>query len=276
MMKYDISLENEFKDKSRQELLTEIAKLRAEIESLKNTPASTSPGTASPKILIAEDELMNQVLLVEHFKCIGLNSVITANNGIEAVKLALEHNPDLILMDIQMPKMDGVGAITELRKRGHKGPIIALTAYTMKGDKEKSLNAGANDYFAKPIDFDTFFPKISKYLPAVETGAGEINKISASVSQKIKKIFLDTARERLLLIEEILAGNGVALQGIEIKKIAHSYKGNAAHLGLKDLESAAKQLDAELRNNEPAEAVRESLEKLAAQLRAVLQANPTY
>ncbi|MCK4762207.1 MAG: response regulator [Candidatus Aminicenantes bacterium] len=275
-MKYDISLEDEFKEKSRQELLAEIAKLRGKIDSIKDTPAAAPPKTGSPKILIAEDELMNQVLLVEHFKCQGLNSILTANNGLEAVDLALEHNPDLILMDIQMPKLDGIGAIIELRKQGYKRPIIALTAYAMKSDKEKSQAAGADDHFSKPIDFDTFFPRIQKYLQAdiINASAVETNKIGASVSQKIKQIFLNTARERLSLIKAILAGNGAALQGIEIKRIAHSYKGNAAHLGLKELESTAKKLDAELRNNEPGEAIRDSLEKLAGQLREILQANP--
>ncbi|MCL4456186.1 MAG: response regulator [Nitrospirae bacterium] len=105
------------------------------------------------KILIVEDNEKNRVLIRDVLKYYGYE-VIEAVNGEEGIKAAKEKMPDLILMDIQMPVMDGFAAMQALRKdpatKGIK--IIALTSFAMKGDKEKVMDAGFDDYIAKPVD----------------------------------------------------------------------------------------------------------------------------
>lgn len=105
------------------------------------------------KILIAEDNEVNRKLLRDILRYHGYD-VIEAVNGVEAVEMAKEHMPDLILMDIQMPVMNGYEAIKTLRKDPvtKKIRIIAVTSFVMKGDKEKALEAGADEYICKPID----------------------------------------------------------------------------------------------------------------------------
>ncbi|MGY6529721.1 MAG: PAS domain S-box protein [Cyanobacterium sp.] len=120
----------------------------------------------NPLILIAEDNRVNLTLtkiLVK--KAIAHSTIITAKNGQEAVEKFQQHNPDLILMDIQMPVMSGYEATSTIRTiETHHTPIIALTAGTIKGEKERCLEAGMDDYLSKPIVLDEFNQIISQYL----------------------------------------------------------------------------------------------------------------
>ena len=92
--------------------------------------------------------------------------VISAETGIQAIEQAKAEKPDVILMDIQMPEMDGLEAIEHLRADVELAdvPIIALTALAMAGDRERCLAAGANDYLSKPIDLSRLAMCIDKYL----------------------------------------------------------------------------------------------------------------
>jgi len=105
------------------------------------------------KILIAEDNEVNRKLLRDILRYHGYD-VIEAVNGAEAVEMARAHKVDLILMDIQMPVMNGYEAIKTLRNNPltKEIRIIAVTSFVMKGDKEKALEAGADEYLCKPID----------------------------------------------------------------------------------------------------------------------------
>ncbi len=94
------------------------------------------------------------------------HEVIEARSGEEGVELAVKEKPDLILMDIQLPGIDGLEATKRIRKleAGRKTPIIALTSYAMTGDREKSLAAGCTGYIEKPINPDTFMGEMEKFL----------------------------------------------------------------------------------------------------------------
>ena len=107
----------------------------------------------TPKILIVEDNVQNRLLMVDILKVRGYD-VLEARDGMEGLQMAREHQPDLILLDMQMPVMDGLEAARRLKAdpltKGIK--IMAVTSFAMKGDRERILEAGCDEYMAKPID----------------------------------------------------------------------------------------------------------------------------
>jgi two-component system, sensor histidine kinase len=111
------------------------------------------------KILLAEDSSDNQILFSFFLKAYGLDVEI-ANNGKEAVQKALQHPHDLILMDIQMPEMNGYEALSALRERGYNGKILALTAHSMIEEQQHCLNMGFNGFLSKPISRDLLIETI--------------------------------------------------------------------------------------------------------------------
>ncbi|MFM8321218.1 MAG: response regulator [Chloroflexota bacterium] len=125
-------------------------------------------GSALPPhlhVLVVEDSPTNQALVCDFLRSLGCR-VDSAANGLEAIQLAGENPPDLVLMDIQMPVMDGLEAIQRLRAlpQFNRLPIIALTALVMPGDREQCLKAGASDYLSKPIQLDKLREAIARVL----------------------------------------------------------------------------------------------------------------
>jgi CheY-like chemotaxis protein len=116
-------------------------------------------------ILLAEDSDIAATQLSAFLQARGFH-VLTARNGQEAVELALAAYPHLILMDIQMPKVDGLEAIRQLRARPDMAdmPIIALTALAMPGDRERCLEAGANLYLSKPVRLPTLLEAVRSLI----------------------------------------------------------------------------------------------------------------
>jgi len=120
----------------------------------------------NPVVLVIEDNEQNLYLMRFLLEKNGF-TVMEATDGEKGVKMAKETKPNLILLDIQLPKMDGYAVAQELRKNGElaKTSIVAVTSYAMVGDRERVLAAGADGYIEKPIDPDTFIAKIEQYLP---------------------------------------------------------------------------------------------------------------
>jgi two-component system cell cycle response regulator DivK len=120
----------------------------------------------SAKILIAEDNASNRYLANYLLKDAGF-TVLTAINGSDALRLALAEHPDLILMDIQMPEMDGYEATKRIRSdpRLASIPIVAVTSYAMTSDRAKALEMGFVGYIEKPIQPQTFVAEISRFIP---------------------------------------------------------------------------------------------------------------
>jgi CheY-like chemotaxis protein len=128
-------------------------------------PPDSSPGKPRKyRILLAEDHVVNQKLAVRLLEKQG-HVVEVASNGREAVSAVERETFDLVLMDIQMPEMDGISATVAIREKeretGNHLPIIAVTAHAMKGDKERCLEAGMDDYITKPI-------RVPELLAAIE------------------------------------------------------------------------------------------------------------
>jgi signal transduction histidine kinase/DNA-binding response OmpR family regulator len=230
-------------------------------------PAAADPGQppARPlRILVAEDNHVNQLLATVTLEKEGHHADV-ANNGIEAVD-ALQNIPyDLVLMDVNMPDMDGLAATAKIRgMAGDKGrvPIIALTANAMKGDRERFLAAGMNDYVSKPLDRD-------KLVAVVKAWSGEapaevppppapdlievdgLPVLDAEVMAKWEAFFpedklaelvasqLSDAGEAMRQLEELAQGGEFE----ELGRLAHSIKGNFGSLGLSRVEKLSKKLE---------------------------------
>ena len=120
---------------------------------------------ASPKVLLVEDNLLNLELATDLLEACGIQ-VISANTGEIAVKLAHEQMPDLILMDLSLPGMDGLQATAALKANPQTRliPVVAVTAHAMKGDEQKALDAGCEGYITKPIDTRMFPTLVAQYL----------------------------------------------------------------------------------------------------------------
>lgn len=125
----------------------------------------------SHTVLLIEDNPQNRYLatfLLEHH---GFR-VVSAADGVTAIAMAALEPPDLVLLDIQLPLMDGYEVARQLRRleRIATVPIVAVTSYAMAGDREKAFEAGCNGYVEKPINPDTFVSEIERFLPRASRG----------------------------------------------------------------------------------------------------------
>jgi len=125
----------------------------------------TESDTIGKKILIVEDNKINMQYLETVLKAENRNlTILNAYDGETALDIFKEENPDAILMDIQLPKMNGYEVTKQIRLINKELPIIAITARALKGEKEKCQGAGMTDYFPKPITINTIKTIIKKYL----------------------------------------------------------------------------------------------------------------
>jgi signal transduction histidine kinase/CheY-like chemotaxis protein len=115
------------------------------------------------KILFVEDEEINYLYLLEILKNKKFE-LYHAINGLEAVKLFKKRRPNIVLMDIKMPRMNGFEALKEIKKINSGVPVVAITAYAMSGDKTKALNAGFNSYLSKPLTQEKLLATINQYI----------------------------------------------------------------------------------------------------------------
>lgn len=225
-------------------------------------------------ILLVEDHKINQQVAKELLEKTGMK-VSIANNGQEALKLVTEQSFDLVLMDIQMPIMDGISASQEIRKLNlphtQNLPILAMTAHAMSGDKERSLAAGMNGHITKPIDPDELFKAINHWLPSARITPFSKRTTTTETLPEIKGLDTAKALNRLngnhILYQKLLARFidetqdtntrlNTAFQNSrpdEVLHIAHSIKGVAGNLGADKLHHHAHQLESALRteNKDP-------------------------
>jgi len=206
-------------------------------------------------ILVVEDNLVNQELALIYLNMLSCNADL-ANNGEEALLKLSQQSYDLILMDIQMPKMDGIAATLEIRKNNTTTPIIAMSAHALSKEKEKCLNIGMNDYIAKPFKIEALRAMIVKYTHEMEVRAAIKVLPSIAVPIREKKPYQENfghllvitdgneqlAEELLLLFkEEILkfaANMDLAFRSNDrpiIQKHLHKIKPNLELLHLDDL-----------------------------------------
>ena len=219
-------------------------------------------------VLLVEDNEINQEIGVELLSGVGLE-VMVADNGVIALELLATGRFDLVLMDLQMPEMDGYEASQRIRQRNEwdELPIVAMTAHAMSGDRERCLKAGMNDHLAKPIDVEELhralvrWIKPRKQLPAGPVIGGKVSDNQVALSGELPGIDKAIGLRRLagngLLYRDLLVrfarGNvGMAAQiraaleagqWHEARHLTHSLKGVAGNLGAVDLFEAAAALE---------------------------------
>ena len=246
-----------------------------------------SSGLKDARILLVEDNELNQEVASEILASAGC-VVGLAVDGAEAVEKVQECAYDLVLMDVQMPVMDGLAATREIRKLPQFAalPIIAMTANAMKEDRERCLAAGMNAYITKPIDPDTMFTTLRLYYanadtntsssapPAPPSGGGAIPNIPGIDTEGglrrvvgNKVLYMDLLRrycegqrgaaER---IREALASSDRSLA----ERIAHTLKGVSGNIGAGDVQSVAGEIEAGIGGAQPETAIEELLERLSA------------
>ncbi|MDD4180565.1 MAG: response regulator, partial [Victivallaceae bacterium] len=164
-------------------------------KSLEPTKFSIGSGSMDKRILLVEDIVSNQIVVMMILKKFGLHSD-TVSNGKEAVEILKNIPYDLVLMDIQMPIMDGYEATRQIRNPesavlNHDIPIIAMTAYAMQSDQAACLKAGMNDYISKPILPALLEQLLKKWL---------LPKSSSSRKEKLPKTYNDAATTSKMIV----------------------------------------------------------------------------
>lgn len=196
------------------------------------------------KVLIAEDHPMNQQLIGHLMKSWGIEHTIVPN-GKEVVDGVKKNVYSLILMDIQMPEMDGYTATSIIRNELHSEiPIIAMTAHAMSGEKEKCLQLGMNDYVSKPVKETILYNMIARYSQhVIPNHFKEVNGATINLDYLHQLSGNDTEFEKQIL-KQFLVQTPVEMKELEIaiqqndtvgvKKIAHSLKSTVGYIGLAD------------------------------------------
>ena len=234
------------------------------------------------KVLVAEDNPTNQDVVRGMLRKLGCRVDLAANGG-EAVEVAMSQDYDLILMDCQMPVLDGYQATAEIRRmerennQGRHTPIIALTANALKGDKEKCLAAGMDDYMSKPFRVSAIRTMIEHWVsvqsPAdaasvdswreetpvlsdVETGEAVDRSVLYALKdlqidgepdfmKKVVTTFLAGSDEQIPRLETALAQNDTE----NMRFIAHRFKSSSANVGAMQLSEYSRQLEADCKQN---------------------------
>ncbi len=225
---------------------------------------SLEPMDKELQILLVEDNPVNQVVAEGILTNLGHNVSIAENGKAALEKLAVE-NTDIILMDIEMPEMNGIEATKAIRASDRslfdpQIPVIAMTAYAMKGDREMCLNAGMNDYISKPLDIESLIKIIKKYVskdsgpdvsPKTPTHApnrtGAVDYISAieaiggneTLYRRIVHIYSDDIPGQLEKLKEAVNKGDFEI----VRRQSHSIKGASANIRAEQVRVAALQLE---------------------------------
>ncbi|MCF6353235.1 MAG: PAS domain S-box protein [Cyclobacteriaceae bacterium] len=230
---------------------------------IENTYQTTSDLTQK-QILIVDDNSINREVAKEILKKTGC-SVQLAESGEAAIELVTQHNFDIILMDIQMPGMDGIKTTQKIRALNldTMPKIIAMTAYAMKEDKERFLKLGMDDYLPKPIRAITLINKVSEQASKEEEMHEDLKLqkvaeiINIEVVRQLKKYggeeILDSVYDEFSIETEVQLNECQSYfnkkEWEEIKKVLHTIKGTSGTLGINRIAQTAQKLEAMVKQN---------------------------
>lgn len=232
------------------------------LEALRNAPPAPVPQSNQLQILLVDDNQLNQQVVLLLLECLGHQADL-ASNGVDALDAVVHQRYDLILMDIQMPEMDGLEAartICEIYPVLERPYIIAITANTMQGDRELCLAAGMDDYMTKPIQIAELqgaleravrgieqrvhFSTQLQYEPPIDKHVLEELRLLETEEQPnvvsvLIKLFM---KEAAPLLEEVRSGV-IHAEGDRVRRAAHSLKSSSASLGAHVLSSLSAELE---------------------------------
>ena len=223
------------------------------------------------KILVVEDNVINQKVAVGQLRVLGHDAEI-ANNGVGAIKAVHERPFDLILLDCQMPDMDGYEVARVIRKMGSETrriPIVAMTAHTMDGEREKCLAAGMDDYLAKPVSTQRLNAVLVRWLGTREAvvdaekiaGLQQLARANPSFMRDITGLFREDA---LLRIHELRDSTSRSDPGM-VARAAHSLKSSSGNIGASRMYSLCATIESSARQGS-LDGVAEMVEQLATEL----------
>ncbi len=251
-------------------------KLEKDIKRLNSISEDQIKRLTGCRILVADDNLLNQEIITEILLEAAIEAEI-AVNGEEAVQKFHQTPFDLILMDMQMPVMNGIDATLQIRKTNREIPIIAMTANATQTDRKKCLSAGMNDFISKPVNLKEFWDTLStwlkaseKKLPIEETGGSKLTDASDEKIRKLKQIraldveqalnkilrkkdlYLKIISKFILLQRDMPSKILDALNGEKPEEaaiITHSLKGVLGSIGAFELQNTARRIESDLENH---------------------------
>lgn len=199
------------------------------------------------KVLLAEDNPDNQRLISMYLKKIGAE-VCIANNGKEAIALTGTDDFDLILMDMQMPVMNGVDATRQLRSAGYKKPIVALTANAMKEDMDNFFHAGCDDFIKKPVSRQHFIDTVARYMTPYKTEKENMTPITSSVLADEPEM-LDLVQRFISKLPSYIENINKSYKSSDWERLrsdVHDLKGTSGNYGYDELYRLMQSIEFEL------------------------------
>jgi len=221
------------------------------------------------RVLLAEDVEANQKLIALHLRRVGAEVEI-AENGQIAVDKALSAEFDLVLMDMQMPVMDGIQAVKKLRSNGYAGAIVALTANAMTEDKKRYQEIGCDAFLSKPLQREEFYAVVSRFLPEGKAAELDVAPIVSSlvVEEPDMADLVMSFIEQLPQVVNQLC-EAFATGDLEVfRSVAHNLKGMGGGFGFPQISDLAGRMEFEYAKNDT-ESIARSLEELKALLQRI-------